>query len=112
VSWLSASFDGQPIAVAVEQSRGALVFMLAKYAHLHLYPIHSRSAAQFRTALYPSGAKNDPADADLLLDLLLHHRERFRRLQPDTEQTRLVQHLVEARRKLVNELRGGFAPGG
>jgi transposase len=103
VSWLSASFDGQPIAVAVEQSRGALVFMLAKYAHLHLYPIHSRSAAQFRTALYPSGAKNDPADADLLLDLLLHHRERFRRLQPDTEQTRLVQHLVEARRKLVNE---------
>jgi hypothetical protein len=43
-SMLSARFHGQPIAVALEQSRGALVFMLAKYAHLHLYPIHPRAA--------------------------------------------------------------------
>jgi hypothetical protein len=67
------------------------------------YPIHPRAAAQFRAALYPSGAKDDPVDADLLLDLLVHHRQHLRRLSPDTEQTRLVQHLVEARRKLVNE---------
>jgi transposase len=103
VSMLSARFDGQPVAVAVEQSRGALVFMLAKYANLHVYPIHPRAAAQFRAALYPSGAKDDPVDADLLLDLLAHHRAHLRPLRPDTEQTRLVQHLVEARRKLVNE---------
>jgi transposase len=38
-----------------------------------------------------------------LLDLLMHHRDRLRRLNPDTAQTRLVQHLVEGRRKLVNE---------
>jgi transposase len=103
VSMLSARFHGQPIAVALEQSRGALVFMLAKYAHLHLYPIHPRAAAQFRAALYPSGAKDDPVDGDLLLELVLLHRAHLRPLQPDTEQTRLVQHLVEARRKLVNE---------
>lgn len=103
VTILSSRFGGRPIAVAVEQSRGALVFMLSKYEHLYLYPIHPRAAAQFRAALYPSGAKDDPADADLLLDLLVHHRRRLRRLSPDTEQTRLVQHLVEARRKLVNE---------
>ena len=105
-SWaamLAARFGGQPVAVAVEQSRGALVFMLGKYEHLHVYPIHPRAAAQFRGALYPSGAKDDPADADLLLDLLVHHRSHLRRLDPDTEQTRLVRHLVEARRKLVNE---------
>ena len=42
-------------------------------------------------------------DAELLLDLLVHHRVRLRRLNPDTAQTRLVQHLVEGRRKLVNE---------
>lgn len=54
-------------------------------------------------ALFPSGAKDDPSDAELLLDLLTHHRARLRRLTPDTEQTRLVQHLVEGRRKLVNE---------
>jgi transposase len=102
-SMLSARFHGQPIAVALEQSRGVLVFMLARYAPLHLYPIHPRTAAQFRAALYPSGAKDDPVDGDLLLDLVLHHRAHLRPLQPDTEQTRLVQHLVEARRKLVNE---------
>ena len=102
-SMLSAPFHGQPIAVALEQSRGALVFMLAKYAHLHLYPIHPRAAAQFRAALYPSGAKDDPVDGDMLLELVLHHRAHLRPLHPDTEQTSLVQHLVEARRRLVNE---------
>src|SRR6202162_4308032 len=51
----------------------------------------------------PSGAKDDPVDGDMLLELVLHHRAHLRPLQPDTEQTRLVQHLVEARRRLVNE---------
>lgn len=103
VGGLFSHFPAQPIALAVEQSRGALVFMLSKYENLHIYPIHPRAAAQFRAALYPSGAKDDPVDADLLLDLLVHHRAHLRRLSPDTEQTRLVQQLVEARRKLVNE---------
>ena len=103
VGGLFSRFPAQPIALAVEQSRGALVFMLSKYEHLHIYPIHPRAAAQFRAALYPSGAKDDPVDANLLLDLLVHHRQHLRRLSPDTEQTRLVQQLVEARRTLVNE---------
>lgn len=103
VSMLSARFAGKPIAVGLEQKHGALVFMLGKYANLHLYPIHPRAAAQFRAALYPSGAKDDPVDADLLLDMLVLHRKHIRPLRPDSEQTRLVQHQVEARRRLVNE---------
>jgi hypothetical protein len=31
-------------------------------------------AANMPEALYPSGAKDDPPDVDLLLDLLLQHR--------------------------------------
>jgi transposase len=100
---LSARFVNQPVALAVEQSRGPLVFMLSKYEQLHIYPIQPRASAQFRTALVPSGAKDDPSDAELLLDLLVHHRARLRCLRPDSEQTRLIQHLVEGRRKLVNE---------
>jgi len=100
---LSARFPNQPVALEVEQSRGPLVFMLSKYEHLHIYPIQPRAFAQFRTALVPSGAKDDPSDAELLLDLLVHHRARLRCLRPDSEQTRLIQHLVEGRRKLVNE---------
>src|SRR5258708_9703534 len=98
---LSARFGNQPVALAVEQSRGSLVFMLGKYEQLHLYPIHPRAAAQFRAALVPSGAKDDPSDAELLLDLLTHHLSHLRRLQPDTEPTRLIQHLLEAPRKLA-----------
>jgi transposase len=62
-SWMIAlrsRFGERPLAVAVEQSRGALVFMLSKHAQVHLYPVHPRAAAQFRAALFPSGAKDDP----------------------------------------------------
>src|SRR5690348_14264057 len=103
VGQLCQRFSNRPIAVAVEQSRGALVFMLSKYEPLHLFPVPSTMAANMREALYPSGAKDDPRDADLLLDLLLQHRDKLRRLSPDTEATRRVQNLVEERRKLVDE---------
>ena len=103
VGQLCQRFANRAIAVAVEQSRGALVFMLSKYEPLHLFPVPSTMAANMREALYPSGAKDDPRDADLLLDLLLQHRDKLRRLSPDTEATRRVQNLVEERRKLVDE---------
>ena len=103
VGQLCQRFANRPIAVAVEQSRGAVVFMLSKYEPLHLFPVPSTMAANMREALYPSGAKDDPRDADLLLDLLLQHRDKLRRLSPDTEATRRVQNLVEERRKLVDE---------
>src|SRR6478736_203618 len=37
------------------------------------------------------------------LDLLMRHRERLRQLQPDTVETRLMQFLVEERKRTVNE---------
>ena len=60
-------------------------------------------SANLRKALYPSGAKDDPRAADLLVDLLLQHRDKLRRLSPDSEATRRVQNLVEERRHLVEE---------
>ena len=41
-------------------------------SRLHLFPVPSTMSANMRNALYPSGAKDDPRDADLLLDLLLN----------------------------------------
>lgn len=102
-SQLATRFSGRPIAVALEQSRGALVFSLTKYSHLHLFPVNPSMLAHFREAMVPSGAKNDPGDTGLLLELLVHHRSRLRRLQPDTEQTRELQFLVENRRRLVDD---------
>lgn len=100
---LYARFQGRPVAVCLEQSRGSLVYMLAKYAHLRLFPVHPKTAAQYRETFRPSGAKSDSADTASLLDLLLKHREQLRLLQPDTAETRLLSTLVEGRRLLVNE---------
>ena len=96
-------FQGRPVAVCLEQSRGALVYMLAKYAHLRLFPVHPKTAARYRETFCPSGAKSDAGDTAALLDLLLKHREQLRSLQPDTPETRLLALLVEGRRLLVNE---------
>lgn len=98
---LHQRFPTGPIAVAVEQKRGAVVYMLSKYDHLVLYPIPSTMSARYREAFYPSGAKSDPADAELLLSILLQHREHLRPRQLDTPDTRLLQFLTEWRRQLV-----------
>jgi transposase len=80
-----------------------LIYALQKYRHLALYPIHPSTSCAYRTAMFPSGGKDDPVDAELLLDLLTRHRDRLRRLQLDSEQTRKLQLLVEHRRQLVDE---------
>jgi len=108
ITQLTTRFAGRPIAVCVEQSRGALLFALSKYGNLVLYPIHPAAANDFRKAVYPSGSKSDPVDADLLLDFLLTHRDRLRLWRPDTEQTRELQFLVEDRRRMVDEKTRGL----
>lgn len=100
---LATRFGGRPVAVGLEQTRGALVYALSKYSHLVLYPIHSTTSARYRRAMFPSGCKGDPQDADLLLDLLLKHRDRLRALRPDSEPIRKLRALVEQRRQLVDQ---------
>ena len=100
---LEKRFDGRPIAVCLEQSRGPLVYMLTKYPHLVLFPVHPTTAARYRETFAPSGAKSDPSDTACLLDLLLRHRERLRPQQPDTPETRLLHFLVEQRRRDVED---------
>ena len=102
-SELEQRFGGQPVAVALEQPRGAVVAVLSKYAHLVLFPVHPNTLAHYRQSFYPSGAKSDPSDAELLLELLVQHRDRLRPLKPDTVETRLLQFLVEDRRRLVDD---------
>jgi hypothetical protein len=113
VAELCRRFGHRPIAVAVEQVKGALVFLLNKYECLHIFPVPSTMTASMRKALYPSGAKDDPRDADLLLDILGQHRDKLHHLSPDDEATRRVQNLVEERRKLTlsSRIEGTSHPG-
>jgi transposase len=100
---LRTRFAGQKIAVCLEQSRGPLIYALLKYDFLVLYPINPATLAKYRQAFSPSRAKDDPQDADYLLELLCHHRDRLKAWQPDNAKTRTLQYLVEHRRRLVND---------
>ena len=100
---LQQRFGGRPIAVCLEQARGPLVYMLTKYPHLVVFPVHPTTAARYRETFVPSGAKSDVSDTALLLDLLLRHRDHLRPLEPDSAETRLLQSLVEQRRQTVDE---------
>src|SRR5712692_5767903 len=50
---LAQRFQGWQVAVALEQSRGAVIGMLSKYAHLVLFPVHSATLANYRKAFSP-----------------------------------------------------------
>jgi transposase len=96
-------FGGRAVAIAVEQKRGALIYALMHVEFLHLYPVNPVTVAKMREAFHPSGAKDDPGDADLLLDILISHRHHLRVWTPDDALTRSIQLLTEDRRGVVDE---------
>lgn len=100
---LRTRFGGRKIAVALEQRKGALIWALMSSEFLVLYPINPKQLAKYRETFFPSGAKGDPRDAELLMDLVRLHRDMVRAWVPEDEATRLLGMLVEQRRKLVNE---------
>lgn len=103
VAQLRQRFPGGRIGIAVEQRRGAVMHALMQYDCFVLYPINPKALARYRDAFRTSGAKDDPTDAALLLDLLRKHRDQLRAWQPDTVEARRLQLLCEQRRKLVNQ---------
>src|SRR5437867_7071529 len=100
---LRTRFGGKPVAIAVEQVRGALIYALMHVEFLHIYPVNPQTLAKMRQAFYPSGAKDAPRDADLLLEVLLTHRQHLRVWVPDDVLTRSIQLLIDGRRHLVDE---------
>lgn len=99
---LRQRFGGRPVAIALEQSRGALVAALMGYDFIILYPINPATVDRFRKAFAASGAKDDPGDAEFILEILMKHRDRLKVWKPDDVQTRKLARLVEARRKTVD----------
>jgi len=94
---------GGRIAVALELSKGPIVYALQKYDLFVLFPINPSTLAKYRQAFKPSRAKDDPSDAELALDLLLRHRDKFQPLKPQSVPMRKLCLLVEQRRRLVGD---------
>ncbi len=108
-SWacsLRERFGGH-VAVALELTKGPIVYALQKYDFIVLFPINPATLARYRQAFKPSGAKDDPTDAELALDLLVCHRDKFTPLQPQSAPMRTLIHLVEQRRQLRSQGRSG-----
>jgi transposase len=100
---LRVRFGNRPVAVCVELRKGPVIYALSKYEHLVLFMVSPGLVAKIRRALRPSGAKDDPSDAALILDILEKHPGQVRRIDPDDPRTRQLTVLVEARRDLVDQ---------
>lgn len=95
-------FPGQQIAVGLEQSKGALAFQLMQYGFITIYFVHPATVAKMRDAWTPSGAKDDPGDAELIMGIVRDSNHKLRAWRPDSPDTRRLMLLTEQRRKLVD----------
>lgn len=100
---LHAETGGGRIAVCLEQKRGPVVYALMMHQFIDLYPVNPLQVAKYRAAFTPSGAKDDPGDAALMLDLLCRHGEKVKCWKPDSPEVRKLQLLCEARRRFVDQ---------
>ena len=103
--WAQALYRrfGGPIAIAVELSKGPIVYALQKYDFFVIFPVNPSTLANYRKAFSPSRAKDDPTDAEIALELILCHPDRFKPLTPQSVEIRTLASLVEQRRRLVND---------
>lgn len=99
---LRERFKQAKILICLEQSRGALIHFLMGYDCFELYPINPNQLDNYRKAFRPSGAKDDPTDAELLCKYLSLHHQELRPWRPNDEQTRKLALLCEKRRQAVD----------
>ncbi len=92
---LRARYPEGKVAVALEQSRGALIYALSTYDFIELLTVHPSQTAAYRGVARPSGAKSDPIDADLIYDFVEKHSEKVRTLPAVDALTRELTLLVE-----------------
>ena len=88
--------------MCLETSRGALVEVLRAYDFIDLYPINPISSSRFRESMYPSLSKDDPMDAALILEILSKHGDRLRKMAAADPKMRMLDGLVQARRRNVD----------
>ncbi len=79
---LRERFAGAPVAVSVELSRGPVVSALLEHDFFRLFPVQPTTVANYRKAFAPSGAKDDPTDAEVILELLVRRRDKLKPLAP------------------------------
>ena len=103
IEQLRKRFPSGDFEVCLELSKGQLINVLGDYDFIRIYPLNPISADSFRQSLYPSLRKDDATDAALLLEILQKHREHLREQNIAPASARLLEGLVKARRKSVDQ---------
>ena len=103
VAKMRERFQGRPIAICIETSRGPAISALMAYDFIVLFPVNPKALKNYRAAFCVSGAKDDRSDAMLLEEYVRLHQDKLKALEPDTPLTRTLAGLVETRRQLVDE---------
>ena len=98
---LKQRYPEQKIAIVCELKKGPLIYALAKYEHLTLFTINPSTVAKYRKAFTPSGAKDDPSDALIQVEILTLHMDKLSVIEPESAAIRSLSQLVEYRRGLV-----------
>lgn len=95
--------DGRPVAIILEQTRGALIYALMNRENVCLFPINPQQFAAYRKSFNNVNAKDDKVEARLLARFLFERHRDLRRWEPADEPTRLLGQLAEARRAAVDD---------
>ncbi len=90
------------VFLAIEGTPAPVMAVMVQYPWLTLYPINPASSDRFRKAFAPSGAKDDLPDAQVLLDMVRSHADKFRPWEAPDSQTYKLDNLVQARRAMVD----------
>ena len=97
---LRQSYEGQSLALCLEEPAGGLLHLLAGHDFLQIYAINPVTLSKYRDAFTISQAKNDASDAYFLMELARDHRQKLTLWKPDEVVTRTLEGLVEARRQV------------
>jgi Transposase len=99
---LCSRAKGGRVAIGIEMSRGPLFHSLSQHPDwIDLFPVNPQTLARYRQAFYPSRAKDDPVDSQLLEELNRSHPDRLRIYRLGSEMERKLDLLCQQRRKVI-----------
>jgi transposase len=99
---LRSRAKGGRVAIGAELCRGPLFHSLSQHLDwIDIYTINPQTLARYRQAFYPSRAKDDPVDSQLLEELIRSHPDRLRIYRPGPEMERKLDLLCQQRRKAI-----------
>jgi transposase len=96
------SDSGETVCVGIESTEGLLVQRCLSEGY-RVYLLNPKVVAEYRNQHRPSRTKSDSLDAQVLMEMIRDHRDRFDPVYPDSELGRECRLLAQDYRKMVQQ---------